>query len=223
MSAEPEVVELEFLLEGGELALGRAARATGADLEVELAAPRSDGSVLAYVSATGGPSARVLRHLRADDDVSAARRYDRGDGALFELVMAGAPVTVVADAGAVVTQLSAGPEEGRLVADVPAHVDASAVIERFVAAHPTAQLVARRRTDRPTPQLGQSQFVTRVLATFTERQLHALRVAYDAGYFEWPRDAKADDVADRLGVSTPTFSQHLRAAERKLTRVLFEG
>lgn len=222
--AEPHVVELEFLLDGREFPLGRVSRAADCDVDVELVAPRSDGSVLAFVSASGARSARVLRRLRADGEVAEAGRYDRADaGVLFELVMAGGPVTAMADGGAVVTQLSATAGQGRLVADVPPRVDAGDVIERFVTAHPSADLVARRRTDRRTPQLGQSQFVTQVLSQFTERQLHALRVAYDAGYFEWPRDTKADDVADLLGVSTPTFSQHLRAAERKLTRVLFEG
>ena len=224
MSATRPVVELEFLLDNRESALGRASTAAGAGLDVELVTPRSDGSVLAYVAVAGAPSARVVGHLQDDPEVVSARRVDAGNGgALLEVVAAAGSVAAMADARAVVTGLSTGPDQGRLVADVPPHVDPVAVIERFVTARPGAQLVARRRTDRLAPQLGQSQFVTRVLSQFTERQLHALRVAYDAGYFSWPRDARAEDVAGLLGVSTPTFSQHLRAAERKLARVLFEG
>lgn len=223
MDNRQHVIELEFVFDGDEFPLGRVSAQAECNLAVELIVPRSDGSVLAFVDLRGAPSATVIDRLRADRGVRAARRLDRRvDGVLLELVLDGSPVTTMADANSVVTRLSAVDGQGRLVADVPPPVDAGGVIETFVDAHPSARLVARRRTDRRTPQLGQSQFVTRVLTAFTERQLYVLRVAYDSGYFEWPRDCRADDVADEIGISTPTFSQHLRAAERKLTRALFE-
>jgi predicted DNA binding protein len=47
-------------------------------------------------------------------------------------------------------------------------------------------------------------------------------LAYYGGYFEWPRDSSASDVASSMGVSQPTFSNHLRGAERKLLELLFD-
>lgn len=44
-----------------------------------------------------------------------------------------------------------------------------------------------------------------------------------SGYFEWPRDRTGEEVAASLGITQPTFNGHLRAAERKLCAMLFEG
>jgi predicted DNA binding protein len=50
----------------------------------------------------------------------------------------------------------------------------------------------------------------------TDRQRESLRTAHRMGYFEYPREANAGEVADELGIATPTFTEHLTAAQRKL-------
>jgi len=54
----------------------------------------------------------------------------------------------------------------------------------------------------------------------TDRQSAVLRSAYRAGFFEWPRDVSGEEVAESLGVAPPTFSQHLREAEKHVFDVL---
>jgi predicted DNA binding protein len=56
----------------------------------------------------------------------------------------------------------------------------------------------------------------------TERQATALRAAYFGGYFEWPRDSTAEELADSLDVSSPTLHNHLRTAQQKLLRAFLE-
>ncbi|MFB6120874.1 MAG: helix-turn-helix domain-containing protein [Halobacteriaceae archaeon] len=56
----------------------------------------------------------------------------------------------------------------------------------------------------------------------TDRQLEVLQTAYEMGYFERPRDANATDVADELGVSPSTVTEHLLAAQSKLFGDLLE-
>ena len=58
-------------------------------------------------------------------------------------------------------------------------------------------------------------------SSLTDRQRETLRMAFHAGYFDWPRNASADAVAEELGIVQSTFSQHLRTAERKLLAELF--
>ena len=223
MSEAPTVTELEFVFGADEFDLGRAATAADTAVELQLAVPRSDGRVLAYLEPEAAADA-VVDHLRTEADVTEARRLDRpGDGPLVQVVAGGHPVTTLADRGAVVTRVSAAEGQGRVVCDVPPPVDVGDVIAAFTLAHPGVRLVGKRDVDRTVPQLGQSQFVTRVLTRFTGRQLEVLRTAYDHGYFDWPRGSKAAEVAEALGVATPTFSQHVRAAQRKLTELLFEG
>jgi len=59
--------------------------------------------------------------------------------------------------------------------------------------------------------------------TLTDRQQSVLETAYAAGYFEWPRDSSGEEVAETLGISPPTFHQHLRVGQQKLMDALFDS
>lgn len=48
------------------------------------------------------------------------------------------------------------------------------------------------------------------------RQQEALALARERGYYEWPREVTAGELATELGVAKTTFLEHLRRAESKL-------
>lgn len=50
----------------------------------------------------------------------------------------------------------------------------------------------------------------------TARQLEVLQTAYELGYFERPKRANATELADELGISQSTLTEHLVTAQRKL-------
>jgi predicted DNA binding protein len=56
----------------------------------------------------------------------------------------------------------------------------------------------------------------------TERQRDALETAYRMGYFEHPKEANATEVADAMGIAVSTFTEHLSAAQNKLTEEFLE-
>jgi predicted DNA binding protein len=58
--------------------------------------------------------------------------------------------------------------------------------------------------------------VDRLFAGFTDRQLDALRLALDHGYYGQPRGASTAELAERTDVARATFEEHLRKAENKL-------
>jgi predicted DNA binding protein len=58
---------------------------------------------------------------------------------------------------------------------------------------------------------------------FPARQWEALTVAFEAGYYDVPRTATRDDVADQLGCAPSTATEHLQKAERRLVRWCLEG
>jgi len=66
--------------------------------------------------------------------------------------------------------------------------------------------VASRPTDAERP-MGER---------LSDRQREALAVATELGYYEAPREATHEDVADQLGCSAQTAGDHLRKAEAKL-------
>ena len=53
-------------------------------------------------------------------------------------------------------------------------------------------------------------------AGLTDKQVEALVLAHQAGYYQWPRQSSASDLAARLGLSSSAFLDHLRHAEAKL-------
>lgn len=57
----------------------------------------------------------------------------------------------------------------------------------------------------------------------SDRQHEALRVALAIGYYDQPRQATHEDVADRLGCAPSTASEHLRKAEAALVRATIVG
>lgn len=56
----------------------------------------------------------------------------------------------------------------------------------------------------------------------TDRQREVLSTAHEMGYFEYPREANASEVADRLDIQPSTFAEHLAAAQGKLMEELLD-
>lgn len=56
----------------------------------------------------------------------------------------------------------------------------------------------------------------RLASLLTDRQRELLELAIDAGYYEIPRRATLDDLAERAGVSAGTVGEHLRKIESKI-------
>lgn len=59
-----------------------------------------------------------------------------------------------------------------------------------------------------------------IAADLTDRQLEAIAVAVNVGYYTVPREASLTAVADELGCAESTASNHLRKAEARVMRRL---
>lgn len=60
-------------------------------------------------------------------------------------------------------------------------------------------------------------------SSLSARQAEVVELAYEAGYFEWPRHTDVETLADRLDISHATFLEHLRKAERKIIGEALSG
>lgn len=58
--------------------------------------------------------------------------------------------------------------------------------------------------------------VDRLFEDITDRQLAALQLALENGYYEQPRGTSLRDLADMTSVALSTYEEHLRKAENKL-------
>jgi len=148
-----------------------------------------------------------------DDDVDAR----------FEAVVSGGTVAqTLVDQGARIVSIRVSEGRGPAVGTVrlSAGVDVRRFVDRLDERYEDAQLRARRECD-VSDQTG-SGARTALETELTDRQLQVLRMAYFSGFFEWPRKSTGQDLAERLDVSQPTVSRHLRVGERKLLEFAFE-
>lgn len=83
-----------------------------------------------------------------------------------------------------------------------------AVRETVVDHDMSFRLVRLTETDRERDRDG--------LDRLTESQREALLTAHEMGYFEVPRRASLQDVAETLGVTAPSLSERLRRAQSRL-------
>jgi len=58
--------------------------------------------------------------------------------------------------------------------------------------------------------------VDQLFEDVTERQMAALRLALESGYYEQPRKTSLRELADLTAVARSTYEEHLRKAENKL-------
>jgi predicted DNA binding protein len=150
--------------------------------------------------------------------IDQARLVGRGlDGGLFEFVVSGPCVTTtLADTGAIARSVSAEDGVGVVLADAPGHVDVRRVVEQFRDRHPDSNLVARRDAEEAVPIQTERGVHATMADRLTDKQLEVLQTAYLSGYFSWPRHTTAEECADALGITQPTFSQHIRTIQQKI-------
>lgn len=200
-----------------------AASAAGCRFELAEIVPRAQDRYAEFFNVRGAETERVEDLASSGNviDVSCLREYDRGG--LFEfLVGDSCPAIRLAEFGALPRRMWAEGGEGRIVAEIPSRFEATSVLEEFLDETRGTELVAKREIDAVSPMLSTCMFGQILDTRLTDRQSEVLRAAYDAGYYDWPRQATGGDVAARLDISSATFSEHIRAAERTLLHLVFE-
>ncbi|WP_117591646.1 bacterio-opsin activator domain-containing protein [Haloprofundus halophilus] len=215
------VVELKFdVTVPGPFFLTVAADAD-ASVSIEGVVTADDGSLSEFVAVEGADSATVVEAAReADGDAVVVAEYD--DEAVLRLTPPDATVaSVVADLGGVLREAHADGEDGSMTVELPAVADVRSVVTALRDRYPNVSLRAQRERERTN---GRGvEFRDALDEALTERQKEVLETAFLAGFFEWPRGSTAEEVAEALGVSPPTFHEHLRRSQGKLLTAYFDG
>jgi predicted DNA binding protein len=218
------VVEVEFRVTDRQYPLVRIPDQFGCHTEVEQFVPRGGDTYGVFHRISGASVRRVAEHVNDRPGIEARVVSETPDGGITEVVVTDSDehfIVTLTDAGAIPREVRSEDGVAHIVAEVPAMYCPSKVIDCFLSVHPTVEVVARRQKDHAVPMFTRREFQRALDDLLTPRQREALRVAYVCGYFDWPRAKSGEEVADELGVSHPTFSQHLRTAERKVFSLLF--
>jgi PAS domain S-box-containing protein len=216
------VVELEFGVEDTASPLVAAARETGGTVSLDGYVETKRGTWLLYLAVEGASPTAVVDALEPLEPIASARVLaDDGTAGHVECRVTGPclPRTALA-CGASVRDGTATEDEARFVVEVPAATEVRRTVERITDAFPEISLLAQRQRSGESRPPGE---IRRLFEEgLTDRQRTALRTAYRAGYFEWPRESTAEEVADSMGISSPTLHSHLRRGEKKLLAAFFD-
>lgn len=183
---------------------------------------RADGRLLEFFRIRDAEPADIAAVAADSSTVERGRTVRRnGDEFLYKVVVSSDRMaTTLADAEAVLKRADAADGVGTVVAGVPPDTDVRTVVEAFVDAHDGARLTAKRSG---TALLSSSGHGTTLPETLTEKQRRAVKTAFAEGYLSWPRTSTAEECAASLGVSQPTFSQHLYLGLEKILTRFFES
>ncbi|WP_101296666.1 bacterio-opsin activator domain-containing protein [Halegenticoccus soli] len=198
-----------------------ASAAANCAVSLEGAVERADGSLAEFLSVEGGPAEAVIDLARErGGEAALVAEYD-GASVVRVTTPDASIASLVADHGGVLRRASAEGGAGETRIELPQRADVRTVIEAVRGRYPSAELLAQRERER-TSARG-LEFRNALDDALTERQREVLETAYLAGYFEWPRGSTAEEIADSLDISAPTFHEHIRRVQNKLLRAFFEG
>ena len=207
------------------------AKSASCRLSLESFVPASDDRILAYCAVTGTSSETdasgaetVASVAETVDGVAASRAVDGPDSTVVEFVITdGSPLFAFVDGLGDLSALDVDAETATVVAEIASGNCAVPTLERIHDSCPDATLIAKREHNLPTASVtNRITPPVESLESLTDRQRDVLEAAYRSGYFRWPRDATAEEVAESLDISSPTLHKHLRRAQAQVFAALFD-
>lgn len=217
------VLELEFHTTDPNAFFVAASDRYDCRFDLESIVSVSDSALLFYLTLTDGDPADVFELTEEFPGIEDWRLVEGRDrDALVEFVVTGAsPVLLLNDYGATITEATFDRGRASILTDCAYDTDLRTLVDGLTYEFPASELVGKQTTDRSARTV--QGFRQGVEDRLTDRQRAALRTAYFGGYFDWPRGSTAEEIADAMGVSSPTLHKHLRKGQWALLQALFES
>ncbi|KYH24170.1 bacterioopsin transcriptional activator [Halalkalicoccus paucihalophilus] len=217
------VVELTLQCHGQTTPLCQLARKAGCTIEFEGLVYRSDGEPDVFFTTSGVSSENLIaasEQVTAITELRCLSDQAPESETLFRArVSEPTLASLIIEQDAVVRTLTIEDGTVTAIVDVSHTANVRVFIERLQDDASGLELLSRQTRTRALKT--QSTFQSICKERLTAKQLAALKTAYFSGFFESPRMSTGQEVAASLDVSQPTFTAHLRAAEREVCTLLF--
>jgi len=187
--------------------------------------PASEDRILVYCATLSASASNVAEMAETVDEISTCRVVGDDSSNVVEFTITErSPLLAFVGGRGNVREIQADEQACTVVVEVASGSETRSTLERVRDHCPNASLAAKQDRDRSTPtETNQAPATADSLASLTDRQLEVLEAAYRGGYFRWPRDATAEEVAESLGISSPTLHKHLRRGEARVFGALFDS
>lgn len=215
-------VALEFALTDPDVPAVRFAQELGGQFTFEEILEQTDGGYRVFFTMTGVDPENVFEYsdiVGSVQDLSLVSEHENGvrfEGVISESGFLGQLLSY----GAYPRELSASADEAHVTVELPRSGDIQSFIQMFIDTYTGAELLNRQEYNRPVQTREQLQAIYKDI--LTPRQEEVLKTAYFSGFFEWPREQTGQEIAERLGISQPTASRHIRKGEQKILGVVFD-
>lgn len=212
--------ELTFRVSSSDAFLARVSEEAAGPCCHEWSAPISEGRYRHYVTVSGIDPERVEAIAAEVPTLESIEHVGGTEGEhVFRVVTTDSLIRRLVENGASPASIVARDGETTVVAELPGNADARPVVNAAEALY-DAELVSKREIERPVRTAD--EFYDSVAGRLTDRQQAALRHASLSGYFSWPRDATAEEIAESMDISSATFHYHIRRAQRALVEAYFQ-
>ena len=215
-----KMIELRFRIQKGAIA---ADISDTFDCECHLdgISPAPNDNLRCFFSVEDAPPDEITAFAERRVAVRSFEVIDeRESGGTFEIVLQGSPLQPLIESGIPIERASASDGTAYISVRIGAERDPIEILDRLESVNPEIELVSKQLVeDTRHPVIELRGWVGEHLTT---KQRRALEEAYFRGYFEWPRENTAEEIAEALDVSSATFHAHHRKATQKLLSVVFE-
>ncbi|MDQ2050030.1 PAS domain S-box protein [Natronolimnohabitans sp. A-GB9] len=209
-------VELEFRCTDSDVPVIDVTEHLDCRLSLKKTTPASEGAFVYYIDVEGAPPEHVCDRLETFSGVDLARPLQAtGDTGRIECrATSSSPVLTLIKEGVTPNSVVVEDGIGRIIGETAPETNIRPIIERLQATFPETEFVSKRTVTQSTA--AENADSETVFESLTDRQQEVLEVAYHAGYFDSPRRASGEEIAETLGISSATFYQHVRKGSRKL-------
>ncbi len=214
----------EIRIDCPDAALQKVSENASCHLILESFIPATEDSILVYCEAASASASDVAEVAEKLDEIEAARAIGKDSTNIVEFIITdGSPLFAFVDGMANLRTVHATEETCIVVAEIASGTCAVPTMDLIREYCPNATPIAKREHDLPPAEVPHKWTPSgNSIDALTDRQSEVLEAAYRGGYFRWPRDSTAEEIAESLGISPPTLHKHLRRAQEQLFEDLFE-
>ncbi|WP_408959402.1 bacterio-opsin activator domain-containing protein [Natrinema sp. 74] len=217
--ATDAVVAVELEVTDRTLAPVALSADTDCRLEYRRSVHRTGDETASLFTATGASADDLLSAAAELADIDCRVVVERDDECLVELAGPTDLVGWLSERGARTRAIESEDGRARVTLEIPQSANVRSIVEAVEDRYDGTDVISFRQRERDGET--RAEFAARLEEALTDRQFTALQRAYLGGYFEWPRPTTGEELAQSMGVSRPTFHEHLRTAEAKLCRAFF--
>lgn len=188
-------------------------------VEVRSVSQRREDAPLLYCLIPGTDSEAVLEAAESGRGIGSVETLSGDETPIYGIVTAEECLASKTTAlGASLQSMRVSKRSCELVVSVPRECDHRQFVGQVQELFGGAELKAERDSTPP----DRMPWVTLLADTLTDRQRDVLKTAYHAGYFDENRKRTGSEIAESIGIAQPTFSRHMRAAQRNLLAAIWD-